>query len=177
MFGLKFLRNSGRDVIPLYFNHQTPFGIKSQAFLEGLDIGVLCGTLDEQPTKGESLEAFWRNQRYKFFDQFADRPVVTCHHLSDQIETMVMGFAHGKIRKIPAIRGNYIRPFLNVTKDEILSYCERHEVKFVDDPSNNDTRFARNRIRANVIPELLKVNPGLFKSLGKLKETQHGDNL
>lgn len=168
MFGLRFLRNSGRDVIPLYFNHQTKFGEQSQKFLESLDIGVVCGTLDEQPTKGESLEAFWRNQRYKFFDQFSDRPVITCHHMGDQIETMIMGFAHGKIRKIPAVRGNYLRPFLNVTKDEILSYCERHDVSYVEDPSNIDTKFCRNRVRLHIIPELLKVNPGLVKSLGKL---------
>lgn len=153
---------------PIYFNHQTPFGIKSQEFLESLDIGVISGTLTEQPTKGESLEAFWRNQRYAFFDQFSDRPVITCHHMSDQIETMIMGFAHGKIRRIPGKRGNYLRPFLGVRKEEIVSYCERHGVEFVEDPSNKDMRFSRNRIRANVIPELLKVNPGLFKSLNKL---------
>lgn len=167
MFGLHFLRNAKRDVIPIYFNHRTSFGEESQKFLENLNIGIVCGTMTERPTKGKSLEDFWRQQRYKFFDQFTDRPVITCHHLGDQIETMIMGFAHGKIRKIPVRRGNYLRPFLNVRKDEILSYCERHKVEYMDDPSNSDTRFARNRIRASIIPELLKVNPGLFKSLGK----------
>ena len=170
MFALHFLRAGGRDVKPLYFNHGTKFGQQCEDFLNAtLDTPFVCGKIKKTPEPGRSLEDFWRECRYNFLDKFTDMPVVMVHHLDDQIETLLQGFAQGKTnRVIPYKRGNYIRPFIYVSKKEIKKYVIRHGITYLNDPSNDDVSFTRNRIRNNIIPELLKANPGLYKSMKKL---------
>ena len=170
MFALHFLRASRRDVQPLYFNHGTKFGQQCEDFLRAeLDSPFYCGKIERTCEPGRSLEDFWRECRYNFLDQFTDKPVVMVHHLDDQIETLLQGFAQGKTnRVIPYKRGNYIRPFIYVSKKEIKEHVIRNGVTYLNDPSNDDCSFTRNRIRNNIIPELLKVNPGLYKSMKKL---------
>jgi tRNA(Ile)-lysidine synthetase-like protein len=169
MFALHFLMAGGRDVTPLYFNHGTEFGQSCENFLKSLDIGAIYGKIEKTPEKGRSLEDFWRECRYEFLDQFTDAPVVTAHHLDDQIETLLQGFCQGRLdRVIPHRRGNYIRPFIHVSKQEIKDYAHRHSLTYLNDPSNEDVRFTRNRIRNKIIPELLEVNPGFYKSIKKL---------
>ncbi len=169
MFALHFLRAGGRDVTPLYFNHGTEFGQSCENFLKSLDIGAIYGKIEKTPEKGRSLEDFWRECRYNFLEQFTDAPVVTAHHLDDQIETWLQGVCHGRLdRIIPYERGNYIRPFIYVSKKEIKDYAHHHSLTYLNDPSNEDVRFTRNRIRNKIIPELLEVNPGLYKSIKKI---------
>ena len=169
MFALHFLKAGGRDVTPLYFNHGTEFGQSCENFLKSLDIGAIYGKIEKMPEKSRSLEDFWRECRYNFLDQFTDAPVVTVHHLDDQIETLLQGVCHGRLdRIIPYKRGNYIRPFIYVSKQEIKDYAHRHSLTYLNDPSNEDVRFTRNRIRNKIIPELLEVNPGLYKSIKKI---------
>tara|TARA_R100000808_G_C2124909_1_gene135332 strand:+ start:136 stop:726 length:591 start_codon:yes stop_codon:yes gene_type:complete len=169
MFAMHFLRAGGRDVTPLYFNHGTEFGQSCENFLKSLDIGAIYGKIEKTPEKGRSLEDFWRECRYNFLEQFADAPVVTAHHLDDQIETWLQGVCHGRLdRIIPYKRGNYIRPFIYVSKREIKDYAHRHSLTYLNDPSNEDVRFTRNRIRNKIIPELLETNPGFYKSIKKL---------
>ena len=169
MFALHFLRAGGREVTPLYFNHGTEFGQSCENFLKSLDIGATYGKIEKTPEKGRSLEDFWRECRYNFLGQFTDAPVVTAHHLDDQIETLLQGVCHGRLdRIIPYKRGNYIRPFIYVSKQEIKDYAHRYSLTYLNDPSNEDVRFTRNRIRNKIIPELLEVNPGLYKSIKKI---------
>jgi tRNA(Ile)-lysidine synthase TilS/MesJ len=58
-------------------------------------------------------------------------------------------------------------------KSELMDWCCRHSVPYVHDKSNEDTKYARNRIRNNIIPEALAVNPGLHKVVGKLVAAQY----
>lgn len=170
MVCLHFLRRSGRDVTCVYFHHGTEHADIALSFLEGL-VGpeLIVGHLDRVVPKGRSKEDFWREERYRFFDRFVDKKVITCHHLDDQIETFLQGVAHGRLnRTIAACRGNYLRPFLRVPKQVISDYAHRHAIAYVDDPSNQDNRYTRNRIRNNIIPQLLAVNPGLYKSMSNL---------
>lgn len=169
MFAYHFLRQGRRNVTPLYFNHGTEFGDICEKFIKNLDIGAICGKITKQREKGRSQEDFWRECRYEFLDKFDDMPVITVHHLDDQIETFIQGIAHGNLnRKIPYKRGNYLRPFLKVKKREIIEYSTRHNLKYMDDPSNLLNKYTRNRIRNTIIPQLLDVNPGLYKSLSKI---------
>ena len=180
MVFLHFLLQSRRDVICLYFNHGTRFGDHSEAFLRAslgaMGLKLICGRLRGDVPKGNSREDYWHKRRYAFFDGFCDRNIVTCHHLNDQIETYLQGLSNGKSdRLIPLKRGGrfpsnatYIRPFINVPRDHIVKYAERHSIRYMCDPSNLDVCYTRNRIRHNVIPELLKVNPGLYKSMQTL---------
>jgi tRNA(Ile)-lysidine synthase len=87
--------------------------------------------------------------------------VVTAHHLDDAVETWVFTSLHGESRLIPYSRGNVIRPFLLTPKSELVSWCERRGLAWSEDPSNTDTAYMRNLIRHKILPEALKVNPGL----------------
>jgi tRNA(Ile)-lysidine synthase TilS/MesJ len=69
---------------------------------------------------------------------------------------------------IPYRKENVIRPFLLTEKSEFESWCKRKNVPFIQDESNNSVEYSRNRIRHNIIPELLKVNPGLKTVVKKM---------
>lgn len=175
MFALHFLLQGRKDVTCLHFNHGT---LQSEAYEEfvtercsdkGVDLKI--GRLEVSPPKGCSKEKHWRDERYKFFQQFTDAPIVTAHHLDDQIETMLMGFCKGKEQKIrPQLKmggSSILRPFLGVAKAEIESYNAKYGVLHIVDGSNYNVRHPRNRMRHNVIPELVQAYPGLYTSLRK----------
>lgn len=170
-----FLLKSGRDVTCLYYHHGTPHADMALSFLEGsVGSSLVVGHIDRAVPKGASKEAFWRQERYKFLDKFNDKRVITCHHLDDQIETFLQGITHGNCdRSIRPQIGNYIRPFIRVPKNSIINYANRHDVRFVVDPSNMDNQHTRNRIRNIVIPELIKANPGLYKSMDNMFQAKY----
>lgn len=172
----KFLRMGNRKVTWLYFNHDTKFGHLAEDFLtfqaNSTNTTLHIGRMSTPVPDGASRECHWREERYKFLDQFTDKPVVLCHHLDDQVEQLVFSFINGKIRPIPYRRGSYIRPFLKARKEQIFNFAMRHNVRFLNDPSNLDLSYNRNRIRHKIIPELLKVNPGLRKTLLKYCDEQ-----
>jgi len=176
MVALHFLKRSGRDVKCLYFHHGTRHADVALDFLKGI-VGpsLIFRFIQGHLPKGRSQEDFWREQRYCFFDDYTDRKVVTCHHLDDQIETFLQGVSHGMLnRTIPRERDHYLRPFLLVPRAVIEDYARRHDIKYVNDPSNMDNKYTRNRIRNQVIPELLKVNPGFYKSMENLFSSFQG---
>ena len=168
---LDFLLNGKKEVEILFFNHSTPTSNKAEAFLrrfcEKAGLTIHVGHLSAERPSGASQEEFWREQRYEFFDRFEDRPVITAHHLDDVIEFYIFSTTHGKEKITPYRRGNVIRPFLLTEKVELQEWCKRKKVPWVEDTSNKDNRFARNRIRNVILPELKKINPGLKKIVAK----------
>jgi tRNA(Ile)-lysidine synthase len=96
--------------------------------------------------------------------------VVTGHHLGDAIETWIFTSLHGDSKLIPYSRGNVIRPFLITPKEEIRSWASRRNLTWIEDESNIDPRYMRNRIRMHIVPEALKVNPGLGTVIRKKYE-------
>ena len=169
---LDFLRRSSRNVTALHFNHGTPNADAYERLVEKYcaehKIPLITGALDDVPDDGASLEDFWRRERYAFFKEAHGLlPVITCHHLDDVAETWLFTSLHGTPRLIPAARGVYLRPFLETRKAVFEDWCDRKGVPYIEDPSNNDTRFMRNFIRHEMIPKALRVNPGLHKVLRK----------
>ena len=110
----------------------------------------------------ESWEEYWRNFRLDAFaKESGGLPVLTAHNLDDVCETWIWSSLHGKSKLLPYSIGNVIRPFRATPKSELLTWCERKKVLYLNDPSNSDLKFVRNRIRHNLMPEALVVNPGL----------------
>jgi tRNA(Ile)-lysidine synthase len=63
---------------------------------------------------------------------------------------------------------NVIRPFLATRKSELIDYAQTHQIPWLEDPSNQDVEFAaRNRIRHDMLPSALLVNPGLHNMVRK----------
>lgn len=172
MMAYHFLRQGRRLVKPIFFHHGTEFSDQAYHWLLDRIDNLTVGFLRDNTVEG-SPEEFWRNKRYEFFDRFTDRPVVLAHTLTDNLETMIMTFCHGQVRSIPTTRSNYIRPFLNTTREEVTDYCRRHNVEYLDDPTNLDGSNVRSHVRNNILPLLFQVNPGLYKSCLKLVAGSH----
>jgi tRNA(Ile)-lysidine synthase len=89
--------------------------------------------------------------------------VVTAHTLDDQVETVFM-----RILRDAGPRGlaglyaesEVVRPFLDVSRATLASYAERNNVELVQDPSNYDRKHLRNRIRLDLLPSIVRRNPG-----------------
>jgi tRNA(Ile)-lysidine synthase len=113
-----------------------------------------------------SQEEHWRNERYKFFHSY-DKPVITCHHLDDCVETWVWSSMHGEGKLIPHTNANVIRPFLSTRKAKFINWCTKNNVAWVEDASNDDTKYTRNYIRHELLPMVLKINPGIHKTIAK----------
>ena len=145
--------------------------LRDRAFCEsvakkrGLEIAILdvdIPTLAKE--KGQSLEEAAREVRYAFFAELMEKRdiplLLTAHHADDHLETVLFRIARGTglsgLCGIAPIRsfgaGDLVRPLLGFTKQEILQYCEENHLSFVTDSTNADTTYARNRIRAEVLP-------------------------
>lgn len=159
----------------LYFNHGTEHGQEAQEFLEyfanqtriTLEIGKISRKL---PEKG-SHEEFWRNERYKFLEQF-NLQIATAHNLNDCVETWVFSSLRGFPKIIPYTRNQVFRPFLMVSRAEINEWAKRNNVNYIQDPSNSSNEYTRNLIRHELMPNVLKVNPGIENMLRKMIRTR-----
>ena len=168
---LDFLLRGKRDVTVCYFNHGTEHsrwvwkGLKEYCDKKGIE--TIYGEVNREKDKSESLEEYWRNIRYDFFRSIP-HDVITCHHLDDCVETYIFTAINGNGRTIPYRNGNVVRPFLLNKKSTLLKWCADKEVPYWDDKSNNDIKFSRNRIRHKIIPEIMKINPGIHKVIKKI---------
>lgn len=174
MVFLDFLRKFPNNRFDLaYFNHGTDHGSDAEKFIiekaKEFGLKLQLGKVLREKREGESPEEYWRDQRYNFLNQI-QQPVITGHHLSDVIETWIFTSLRDVPKLIPYERGNVIRPFLKVSRDEIDEWAERHSVEWIEDPSNSSTKYTRNLIRKELMPLVLKVNPGIGKTLRKKLE-------
>jgi tRNA(Ile)-lysidine synthase len=175
-----FLRRKHNCTL-IFFDHGTETSSEAKEFIQdytsdsnkvfsshpiATKLSVVYGKISDEKSKHESWEEFWRNQRYKFFHSF-DQDVITCHHLDDCVETWIWSSMHGEGKIIPYRNRNVIRPFRLNRKGEFVNWCRSHSVPWIEDTSNEDTKYMRNYIRKELIDKCLVVNPGLFKVVRK----------
>lgn len=167
---LSFLVAGKKKVTAAYFDHGTEFGSRSFDFVSSYckdnNINFVSSKISQKKNKDQSWEEYWRDERYKFLHSFSE-PVITAHNLNDQMENWLFTSFHGNPRLIPYKNKNIIRPFLLTLKSEFYSWCKNKNIPFLEDPSNNDILFMRNKIRHDILPEVLKVNPGFSKVIIK----------
>jgi tRNA(Ile)-lysidine synthase len=109
-----------------------------------------------------------RNIRYDWWEELARHHafdfVATAHHLDDTIETMFLNLLRGTGLKgltgIPRKRDIYIRPLLDCSKGDIVSYAETFEIPYRTDESNETDHYQRNKLRHHLIPMLEEMYPG-----------------
>lgn len=168
---VNFLLQGRRNVRLAFFNHDTLHSKQAQEFVEKFanekKLDLFLGRV--QGSKGKrSIEEFWRDERYSFFERINTKFLITCHHLDDVVETWIMSAMHGNPKLIPYRRGqNIYRPFLMTSKKIIKDYADRKKVTWVEDPSNARTEYIRNHIRHSLMPGVLKVNPGIRTMIRK----------
>jgi tRNA(Ile)-lysidine synthase len=116
----------------------------------------------------QSNEEFWRNGRYRFFRTFTI-PVITGHTLNDMVEWYLYSAMNGKGYLMDYSHGNVVRPFFLERKESLLKSLTDKQLTWFEDPSNTDIEFCkRNKVRHNLLPEALSVNPGLFTMIKRM---------
>jgi tRNA(Ile)-lysidine synthase len=121
-----------------------------------------------------SLETAARKARYNTFDALIKKGLVDkialAHHLYDQAETILLNLLRGcglsGAKGMEPIRDNkYIRPMLEVAREEIMSYLDEYAILYVEDETNSDTAYARNYIRQIIMPTIRKKFKAVDKNL------------
>ena len=144
---------------------------------------ALCASLRidlrvERPElEGGNLQAAAREARYSAAERLRQRIdadwVATGHTATDLAETMVYRLAASPGRRallgLPARRGHLIRPLLALGRDDARRLAREAGLPFFDDPSNLDPRFARNRIRSEVLPVLKKLSPAAERNIAETR--------
>ena len=132
---------------------------------------------------GESLEAQARQSRYRWFSQTLKpgQVLLTAHHANDQAETVLLNLLRGGgVRSLAGIPQQRVlsaekstrvaRPLRSFGGEALAEYARRHQLSWIEDPSNHSLEFARNRLRESVIPLLEQHWPGAIRSLGNAAE-------
>ena len=173
MAALDFLRRS-HEVEVFHFNHQTKHSKEAEEcvrkYVTKYDLPFqIRGIAWPDPPKGMSREEYWRQARYEWMDSYSEThlPVITCHHLDDCVETWIWSSMHGTGKIVPYSRGNIIRPFRQTRKRDFELWAAMHNVPYVEDDSNADTCYTRNYIRHEMMSHVLRVNPGIHKTILK----------
>lgn len=122
---------------------------------------------------GASWEAQARRVRYPALAALAPGELVlTAHTASDQAETVLLRLARGTsptgLRAIARRRGPWLRPLLDVRRADTLAACAARCLGPWHDPMNDDRRFARVRVRRDVVPALAAIAPDVEAALCRL---------
>ncbi len=132
----------------------------------GLPVTLASTRLSTSPNPGESVEAWARRERYSALHAMAKANGVSVvllgHHRRDQAETFLLQALRGAgvagLAGMPAsMERNGItwqRPWLSKPREHIEAYVRRYRLSYIEDESNSDRRFARNRLRLDVWPAL-----------------------
>ena len=130
-----------------------------------------------------NIEARARAERYDALTDLCIEhgidDLLLAHHQNDQAETVLLQLLRGSgvagLSGMPLYRANakdahsitLWRPLLNQSKAELEAYAKEHKLKWVEDPSNQNTRYRRNAIRKEIIPRLEKIQPGVIANLAR----------
>lgn len=168
------------QVVAVHINHglqsaASSFEQHCQALCAALQVPLQVVAVQAKAAKGESPEDAARKARYKAFDALvledtarkAIKSIAFAHNADDQVETILLALSRGSglagLSAMPAQwhRGDTTchRPLLEVSAADIRSWLQTQEQPWVEDPSNADMRFTRNRIRHSIVPALREAFP------------------
>ncbi len=163
------------------------FASHCAAVCAGLQVPLQVKRVQAGHASGESPEDAARKARYEAFralahenqGQAAIKSIALAQHADDQVETLLLALSRGAglpgLSAMPARwqRGglDYYRPLLQVPAAEIRAWLARRGAAFIEDPTNTDERFTRNRIRARLLPALAGTFPQFLETFSR--STRH----
>jgi tRNA(Ile)-lysidine synthase len=186
-------RALGIEVHALHVHHGLqPQADDWQAHVEALcrewQVPLHVHRLRTKPEAGDSIEAWARRERYRALARMAQEAgiglVLLAHHRRDQAETFLLQALRGAgPAGLAAMPGSadrqgitWARPWLAQPREAVEAYAAAHGLRHVDDPSNADARYARNRLRLQVMPALgaafPDAEPALAAAAARMAEAQ-----
>ena len=184
---LLYLLASAREslsapVSAVHVNHQIQsqsgdWAVHCRDVCEELQVPFETLNVDGRARRGESPEAAARTARYRALARWLapGALLITAQHQDDQAETLLLQLFRGAgprgLAAMPRItelgQGHLLRPFLEYRQADILAYAREHGLRWVEDPTNTDTRYDRNLLRQNLLPQLREHWPGLTRVLAR----------
>lgn len=177
------LRELGFRTAAAHFHH----GLRSAADRDEEFVRNLCGefrvplvtergdTAAFAAQRGLGIEEAARALRYDFLERAADSlgaaVIATAHTADDNAETVLMRLTRGAglrgLGGIPPVRGRIVRPMLDETHAQALSYMQEHGIPHVEDETNSEDLYFRNRVRHSVMPVLTAENPAFSRTVSR----------
>jgi tRNA(Ile)-lysidine synthase len=164
----------GASVTALHVN----YGLRDSAAGDEELVRRLCGERGVPLTvelvslaPAGNLQEAARDARYALAERLADGDYAAAHTASDQAETVLYRLAvspgsralHGMASR----RGRLVRPLLEVTREEVRDYLRARGLEWREDPSNADRRFARARVRHDVLDALRELSPAAERTIAE----------
>lgn len=146
---------------------------------EDLGVRLTCARRPVSRVPGNGgLEQEARRVRRTFLGETADASgcahIALGHHRDDQTETFMLRLLRGSgPTGLAAMRprsGRFVRPLLDLRREEILAYLAARQVEYLEDPSNKDSTLTRNRVRHQLLPQLRGFNPRFDVRVGRLTQ-------
>ena len=169
----------GSRPVVLHVDH----GLRGEESREDAEfVRELCERLDlvyeERRAKLEgegNLQEEARKERYRFAEQLADErrlsATATGHTADDVAETVVLNLARGAglrgLSGIPPVRGRVVRPLIRHRRRDVMRYLEHLGQPYRTDPTNLTPKYARNRVRLEVMPVLEELYPGAGENVAR----------
>ncbi len=171
------------DIVVAHINH----GLRENAKIDEEYVLKLCETLgvkcfvchahikEEAKKQKRGLEETGRIIRYDFYNEVLEKEkankIAIAHNMNDNVETIIMNVMRGSgtsgLKGIEAKSGKYIRPLIEIKRDEIEEYTKEFEPRH--DESNDENEFTRNKIRNIVIPYIKReFNSNILDTITRL---------
>ena len=188
---LHLLARLGPELGILVHAHGVDHGLRALAATE-LDaaeafatyIGVPFGRTTVRVARGGNLQARARTARYEALANAARAvgagAIATAHHADDRAETVLLRLMRGAGPRGLAVLPpraplgeegiELVRPFIRARRRTVSAHLQRHGVPFASDPSNEDPRFLRTRVRRELMPLLEALSPGIVDHLVALAD-------
>jgi tRNA(Ile)-lysidine synthase len=174
---------------PRVVAHGVDHGLRHEAAAEldlaatiARDLGVAFGATRVEVGRGPNVQARARTARYGALRDAAGRAgasfVATAHHADDRAETVLLRILSGAgargLGVLPPRAGDLIRPMIRATRADVLAHISRHCLAHALDPSNEDPRFTRARIRRDLVPLLRALDPRIVDHLCQIADDLAG---
>lgn len=182
-------RGAGHMVTAVYVNHNLQAAARdwpkfaenfvAQLVVEGCPVRLVVRDVHLPEGTGQSVEALARDARYKVIAEEAHRVgadvIALGHHRRDQVETFLLQALRGSgvagLAAMPASIERHgllwARPWLHVNRDDIDLFVSRTGIDYVEDPTNSENNYARNKMRNAVLPQLNEQFPDAEVSIAQ----------
>lgn len=171
------------EIICAHVNHNTGRAgqLEEQKYVEKFcrNHNIIFETMTIADYGDDNFENEARTKRYNYFEQIVKeyhaKYLLTAHHADDLMETILMRIVRGStLRGYSGFskivnRGEYkiIRPFIEITKQELINYNKKNKIQYYIDSTNLEDIHTRNRFRKYIVPELKKEDPNVHKKFYK----------
>jgi tRNA(Ile)-lysidine synthase len=171
---LHVARALGRGVEAVHVHH----GLSPDADRWSVFCSELCNAgsiplriveVDVERNSADGLEGAARRARHEVYAGVSADWILLGHHRGDRAETLLFNLLRGAgVRgagAMPERSGRLLRPLLSVGRADIADYAKAHELQWVDDYSNTDTRYSRNFLRHGILPAIQGRFPAVEQRL------------